>query len=359
MGKTASLYFVLAVLVLGVLLSVGCSERTTWPSPTVVLEAVPTTVPPRIDGVALDREWYSAPELFIALSDRDGNQGGNFYLKMRCVYTPYPDTVYFAVQWADSTDDVLPDRLIYTGPEWHALDCEETDVLIETSSWTKFDFEVGKEDRFCIFFEITPVSDEAGTFSSRGCQVACHGGMSVPSGTFDAWYWMRGRTDPVQRCDDMKVDSTGFVPDQGEGIWRLNLRGDGYVPRYIARGDNGDLSPTKFIYDPGPYGRLLGACDTINPATLLVWNDYRDAELDYVPGYVVKPPTGSRSDLMTRSLWDEGKWTVEIKRAMRTDDPVADVWFYPDKTYNFAIAVMNGSGVIHSGSAPFVLKFRR
>ncbi len=365
MTRVASLCFLGAVVLLGILLSSGCSEKSTWPSPPVVLESVPTTQPPRIDGVALDREWYSAPELLIALSDSDGNQGGNFYLRMRSVYTVYPDTVYFVLQWADTTDDALPDRLVYAGPEWLGIDCSKTDLLLQPSTWTTFGSEVDREDRFCILFEITPVSDETGSFASRGCHVSCHNGMRTVNGSFDAWYWLRARTDPVLRCDDMVLDSDGFRGDQGEGTWRSNLRGIGNVPRFIARGSNGGLSPSKFVYDPGIYGRPFAACDTMNPATLLSWGDSRDPAVDYVPGYLVKEPTGSRGDIVLRSKWDDGRWTVEMKRTMSWPPSEAqahaaeDVTFSRDRTYNFAVAVMNGSRIVHSGSAPFVLKFRR
>lgn len=364
MRKRIPFFLALGAPALFLLLAFGCSEKSTWPAASLVLESIPTTLPPRIDGSTLDREWSSAPELLIAMSDGAANGGGSFYIRMKSVYTPYPDTVYFMLQWADTTDDVLPDRLIYSGPQWLNMDCNSGLTLQDPGNWTKIASEEGKEDRFCILFEITPVSDDYGTFASRGCQVACHNGMKVPSrgtpnGRFDVWYWMRSRTDPVRRCDDMVLDSTGFRGDAGVAPWRPNLRGAGLVPRFIARGDNGNLSPAKFVYDPGDYGRGFGPCDTLNPASLLNWNDPRDPALDYVPGFVVKEPTGSRGDVIAKADWDEGRWAVEIKRALDTDDVFDDVAFNRDKTYNFAIAIMNGSRVLHSGSVPLVFRFRR
>ena len=363
MRKRITLFLALGAPALFLLLVFGCSEKSTWPSPSLVLESVPTTLVPRIDGVVQDKEWYSAPELMIAMSDAEGNGGGSFYIRMKSVYTPYPDTVYFMLEWADSTDDILPDRLVYTGPQWKNTDCNANQILINPASWTKLAEEEGKEDRFCMLFEITPVSDEHGTFASRGCQVACHNGMSVPShgastGRFDVWYWMRARTDPVMACDDMVLDSTGFRGDDGIGPWSVNLRGNGYVPKYIARGANSGLSPAKFIYDPGVYGKALTPCDTINPASLLNWNDPRDPALDYVPGYLVRGPTGSRGDVKAVGDWDDGKWQVEMKRALNTEDVLNDVAFNTGKTYTFTIAIMNGSGVLHSGSIPLTLRFK-
>jgi len=364
MRKRITLFLALGAPALFLLLTFGCSEKNTWPAPSLVLESVPTTLAPRIDGSATDREWYSAPELLIALSDEQASGGGSVYLRMKSVYTPYPDTVYFMLEWADSTDDVLPDRLMYVGPQWRNMDCNDDQALISPANWTKRVEENGKEDRFCILFEITPVSDEYGSFAARGCQVACHNGMSVPprgasTGRFDAWYWMRARTDPVLRCDDMYMDSTGFHGDDGIGSWSVNLRGNGFVPKFIARGTNAGLSPAKFVFDPGLFGRALTPCDTVNPASLLNWNDPRDPAADYVPGYLVREPTGSRNDVKAVGDWDDGKWQVEMRRALNTDDVLNDVAFNVDKTYIFTIALMNGSGVYHSGSVPLTLRFRR
>ncbi|UCF79123.1 MAG: hypothetical protein JSW03_02385 [Candidatus Eiseniibacteriota bacterium] len=349
----------LAVSILLLVLSFGCSEKSDWPAPSLVLESIPTTIAPRIDGDAFDREWLNAPELLIAMSPENGNLGGNFYLRMKSVYTPYPDTVYFLLQWADSTDDILPDRLIYLGPPWKGKDCKQTQELIDPANWTVRSSEYQKEDRFCLMFEITPVSDETGSFASRGCMAACHGRMSPPKGKLDVWYWMRARTDPVIRCDDMVADSVSLRGDTGEGIWRTNRRSGTFVPQFIAKRTNGDLSPAKFVFDYGPYAQIFNPCDTINPGPLLPWNDERDPEPDYVPSYVVKFPTGSRGDVKAKGEWDEGRWTVELRRAMRTWQEAEDVAFYPGRTYNFAVAVWNGSGIVHSGSAPLVLRIRQ
>jgi hypothetical protein len=371
MRKRITLFLTLGAPALFLLLAFGCSEKSTWPAPSLVLESVPTWSAPLIDGVIQDGEWYSAPELLIAMSDAEGNGGGSFYLRMKSVYTPYPDTVYFMLEWADSTDDMLPDRLVYTGPVWKNMSCNLDQTLINPASWTKLPGEEGKEDRFCMLFEIISVSDERGTFASRGCQVACHNGMSVPprgasTGRFDAWYWMRARTDPAHLCDDMVLDSTGFHGDDGTGPWSVNLRGNGYVPKFIARRDDKGkfpFPPGKFILDPGVYGKALTPCDTVNPASLLNWNDPRDPAVDYVPGYLVrvrKPtePAESRGDVKAVGDWDDGRWQVEMRRALNTGDVLNDVAFNTYKTYTFTIAIMNGSGVLHSGSIPLTLRFR-
>ncbi|KPJ58710.1 MAG: hypothetical protein AMJ46_13765 [Latescibacteria bacterium DG_63] len=359
MKRVPLICLALAIPVLLLALSFGCSEKSNWSVPSVMLESIPTTIAPRIDGDAFDREWLSAPELLIAMSDKNGNLGGNFYLKMKSVYTVYPDTVYFLLQWADTTDDVLPDRLFYIGEPWQAKNCRVTEELIDPANWIVQPSEYEKEDRFCLMFEITPVSDETGTFASRGCQTACHGRMNPPAGKLDVWYWMRARTDAVSRCDDMVTDSLSLRGDSGEGIWRTNRRDGTFVPKYIPRWGNGDLSPAKFVYDPGPWGQIFNPCDTVNPASLLPWNDPRDPEPDYVPSYVVKFPAGSRGDVKAKGEWDEGRWTVELRRAMRTGQEAEDVAFYIGRSYNFAVAIMNGSRTIHSGSVPLVLKFRQ
>jgi hypothetical protein len=352
----------LGAIALLLFLSSGCSEKSTWPTPDVVLESIPTTLPPKIDAKAPDKEWYSAPELLVAMGDENGNGGGSFYLRIKSVYTPYPDTVYFLLQWADSIEDKVAERLIYVGAPWNHRDCGSDFSLVAPENWTQRPWERDKEDRLALMFEITPASDATGTFASEGCKIACHGNMHPTSGKLDVWYWMLDRTNEVGRCDDMYADSSGLKGDAGDAPWRINWTEPTFVPRYImAKGNNGGLAPSKCVLDPGPYGRGFIPCDTINNIWNTAWGDTANPDgYDYVPGYVVKPPTGSRGDIFAKGDWDENtrRWTVEIKRAMRTGHETEDVLFYPDRTYNVAIAIMNGSREIHSGSAPLVLRFR-
>jgi len=358
MKKTFLLCFALGLLALFLVLGSGCSERTTWSAPDVGLESVMTSHPPRIDGRAFDTEWFLAPELIVAAGDEFGNAGGNFYVRIKSVYTPYPDTVYFLLQWRDDVDDVFPDRLIYEGQLWHARNCSFDMGLVAPESWGKRPREIEREDRLCFAFEITPAGDASGAFASRGCKIACHGGMRPTSGLLDMWYWLDARTNQVGYCDDMYADSAGLSGDAGESIWRINWRDPTFVPKFIVRRDNGGLSPAKIVFDAGAFGRQFNQCDTINPYSGKVWGDSLNPDgFDYVPGYLSKPPTGSRADVFAKAEWREGLWTIEINRAMRTGHESEDVAFYPDRTYNFAIAIMNGSREIHSGSAPLVLRF--
>jgi len=349
----------LGAIALLLVLCSGCSEKSTWPTPSFVVESIPTTQPPRIDGKALDKEWFSAPELLVAMGDENGNGGSNFYLRIKSVYTPYPDTVYFMLQWPDTSEDAFPDRLIYSGMPWDDRDCGTDFGLVAPESWTKRPWEIEKEDRFAIMFEVTPAGDATGTFSSEGCKIACHGNMHPTSGKLDVWYWMDARTNQVSRCDDMYADSAGLTGDAGEGTWRINWKDPTFVPRYIVKGNNGGLSPAKCVLDPGPFGQGFNQCDMVNPYSARTWGDTLNPEgFDYVPAYVVKWPTSSRGDIVAKGAWSAGRWTVEIKRAMRTGHGTEDVFFWTDREYNFAVGIMNGSRDVHSGSAPLVLRFK-
>jgi len=350
---------IFCVVALSFVLVSGCSEKSTWSTPSVVLESIPTTLPPRIDGKALDKEWFSAPELLVAMSNESGNGGGNFYMRVKSVYTPYPDTVFFLLEWPDTSEDVFPDRLIYEGLPWDSRDCRADPSLISPASWGRRSSEVDKEDRFAMMFEITPAGDQTGTFASQGCKVACHGNMHPVSGKLDVWYWLDARTNQVGRCDDMNADVNGLVGDTGDGPWKPNWRDPTLVPRFIMEGNNGGLSPAKVVFDPGPYGRGFNQCNIVNPISSRTWGDTLNPEgFDYVPAYLVNWPTQSRGDIIAKANWNAGRWTAEIKRAMRTGSPGEDVFFYANREYYFSIAVMNGSRVIHSGSVPLILRFK-
>ncbi|MFV2082001.1 MAG: ethylbenzene dehydrogenase-related protein, partial [bacterium] len=72
---------------------------------------------------------------------------------------------------------------------------------------------------------------------------------------------------------------------------------------------------------------------------------------DVVPGIIITPFQGSRGDIEMRGNWDNGVWTVEIRRKLVTSGDKAkiqDVQFDDlSKEYNFGISVFDNSQINH------------
>jgi hypothetical protein len=88
-------------------------------------------------------------------------------------------------------------------------------------------------------------------------------------------------------------------------------------------------------------------------------------EFDYVPGWRLRTTDGSRGDVRAKGEFVEDEsvkgypvWSLEIMRKLDTGHPDEDVIFSDlDRAYPFALAVMDDSGIVHSGSSPQRLVF--
>jgi len=130
----------------------------------------------------------------------------------------------------------------------------------------------------------------------------------------DIWYWKACRTDPAGYADD-KYDilSIDRIPDSA---------------KVISKKGN------TFYY--GRYG------DEGNAAYLAA-----DSPLEYkgdkLPMFHVSNPTGSRADVAAKGQWKQGKWTIEFRRLLFTENQ-DDVPFDTKGSYSFGIALYEIAG---------------
>jgi hypothetical protein len=78
-----------------------------------------------------------------------------------------------------------------------------------------------------------------------------------------------------------------------------------------------------------------------------------------VTGWILTYASESRADVRGKANYEEGIWTLEIGRRLRTDDLLHDVQFDPQsgRQYVFTLAVMDNSETDHRGSQPQILVF--
>jgi hypothetical protein len=280
------------------------------------------------------------------------------------------------------------------------------DVLVAPDSWILS----GDEDRIVIAFEMQATGDGLGEFKNQGCLVACHvnetPNFGRPAyGRLDIWQWLGSRTNPVRDLyistdnpsfplygtpgylDDMVADpSTGLVPDPGLGTFSPNHAPDSAVPYWIYRCEDDPLCEPQ---EPTTCTNVFGERCKINNGLSLnfVWRENRQFERfvrfsrcdtlnrtppplgteprpwragDTVPGFSLTYPEGSRADIHGAGQWENGFWTLEVARFLRTGDSNNDIQFTAEAglEIQFALALMdNSGGEAHWGSQPQTLRF--
>lgn len=132
--------------------------------------------------------------------------------------------------------------------------------------------------------------------------------------TADIWFWKACRTNPAGFLDDKHQEVTIEKTEDA-----LELPSDQYGTLYLRRvGDAG-----KSAYEEKIFFEYQG-----------------DVLLKYYP----RPAEGSRADVRGKGLWKDGRWTIEIQRALDTGH-ADDVQFSPGYSYLFAVSLYEMAGV--------------
>jgi hypothetical protein len=225
------------------------------------------------------------------------------------------------------------------------------------------------EDRAAVSFDGGSVPS---SHAALGCAGACHlaGPIAAPApGTppgliapaylaqftmhtdgdgqrVDAWEWRAAGTDPLGLADDLFWNAQrlqGDCPTPGACLdaCLLSPAGPGCAslapsvpnalagsPLYLAAGESGlgdpDLSPALLFLPgdaaPGWDPALTAVAPAVGPFPAPV----RGAAT--LPGLVLQRPGAHRDDVTAVGRWRDGHWTVELSRALVTDDP-ADAQF--------------------------------
>ncbi len=294
------------------------------------------------------------------------------------------EDIWFRAQFPSRQPGVLHDLLVYEGGEW--VTHGKSDVgSVEDGLY---------EDRFTFHVDDGSVRG----FVTQGCSVACHSDLRDPftyaapskaevgensyfanvinktdtrhyipdsrvagedwwdvswdaisesdapkiaglkdQGVFlDQWHWRASRVGPAGVSDDM---------------WVLDYRnGDGGASAYSTNFDSETNLP-KEMFDPEVAGHAalrwedvkawnidLDGAYYLAPDTMKEFDpDYPWKEGDVLPRRYLRSPEGSRADITSRSSWDDGMWTVELRRAMDTGN-ADDKAFFANRVYNIAFA---------------------
>lgn len=204
------------------------------------------------------------------------------------------------------------------------------------------------EDKIGIFWNINTKG-----FKDEGCAISCHMDMegdtsagrkftNNPGETIDMWHVKNVRTSPLGQVDDQYMDDTSNgKTNKGWGRKGDTKTGGGYVNNY-----NKDKSgPAYMNFPPSEKYKYQ-----VIPSLKTPFVDIFKAG-DVVPGIVIDAFQGPRGDIEMRGAWNDGVWTVEIRRKLVTtgkNSEFQDVQFDDlSKEYNFGVAIFDNSQINH------------
>jgi hypothetical protein len=303
------------------------------------LLAVEVSTAPRLDGRADDLAWQSAPPLLLTLRQVEPLAQDNRTFRLTLRAAVYRDTLYLLAEIEDPTPHETPNWFRFTGGD--------------AASEANWQLTTQGQDGLALMFPIGEVyGDRPGErFETVGCLTACHptaslnayeGGSYPTRGRLDIWYWKAGTTGPQGYADDYIAEGSDGQRfpnerrgDIGNAFEDPNFppRGSGpMLPISMAGGDNGGLDRTRFLWQPTAVAFNPRAP---NPATGRPWSAG-----DGVPGWALRAqtnPFSSRGDIRARALHSNGRWTVELKRALNTGNS-DDVVLYRGRSIPFSVA---------------------
>lgn len=321
----------------------------------VAIAAVKTAAAPKLDGMADDAVWKTAPAYnFKAIKGANFKDGkGETSGTVQAAYSN--DMLYMLVTYEDPTLSVR--RSPY--------------VKQEDGSWKKLSDPDDKggdnnkfyEDKMAIIWNI---DGSIFGFNERfSCQAACHAGEpGKPYGNKytgeegelgDIWHMKYVRTGAIGQIDDQYLDHTTFDKDKSPEAGRKSdaKTGGGYADVKLVNGK------PEFMSKDGKAANK-GGTYWLKDEDKTAFDDSKFKPGDEVASIIVAPFTGDRGDISTGAKWANGKWTIEMARKLvtgsKTDVNFADL----AKTYGFGMAFFDNAQVRHAMiPEPLILNFQK
>ncbi len=294
-----------------------------------------------LDGMA-DKAWEAAKPITITLEELP-YEPNNGYEGMRdtevSIKSLYDDnSVYFLITYKDPTKSLERFPWVKQADgSWKKLANKDSTGHDNTYY----------EDKFAMWWNISTKG-----FEEEGCMIACH--LNEPGDksagrkytasageTIDMWHAKYVRSLPMGMFDDQYVDNNtdpkknagwGRKGDTGKGGYKNNDNKDKSAPAFMNLNATDD---EKYFVIPS---KKVPFVDTFK-------------EGDVVPGIDIQPMMGGRADILARNHHENGMWTLEVMRSLKTEGENAetqDVQFSDmSKTYPFGISVFDNSQINH------------
>lgn len=299
-----------------------------------------------IDG-SQEAVWAKATPLTVNLNElpyepANGYEGmKEVEVDIRSVYDQ--EYVYFLVRWQDPTMSL--GRFPWVKQEdgsWKQL--KRKDQTGHDNTYY--------EDKFAFFWNIRSKG-----FAKKGCDKSCHiaedgvidGVKDTSAGrhytankdeTIDMWHWKSARTNPIGQIDDQFMNSDR-QEQKGWGRHSDDKTGGGYVNNH----NESKTAPAWMNPEPSEENKYW-----VQDSSKVPFTDTFKVG-DVIGGIVAKAAQGNRGDISAKGVWNEGVWTLEVKRKLVTEhdnSATQDIQFSDlGKEYLFGITVFDNSQINH------------
>ncbi len=270
-------------------------DSTAEPAEDVVVAGY-VSAAPEIDGVDGDiDEWGFAEDLFesdVPLEGIVGDDNMISEVSVRCVYDE--KYIYFFLTWVEE----------------NVLDGPEPSESRNLQEWRYLGFgdeagfePTGSEDRVWMMF----LTDTSYTPGANDCLLECglDNATLASAMRIDVWDWRASITDLVGFGDDLYMTYSGGavngpVGDAGGAAFMRNIDGDEPAWMHYDDPNENALYPFWFRHavqfvDDGSFSRN-----------------------STIPGYMALIPYGDRANVASMGLYENPRWTVEIRRLRNT-----------------------------------------
>lgn len=349
----------IALAVIAALASSGAAfaqEKKEKPKPQkpVAVTAVKAAAAPKLDGVADDAVWKTAPVIKLTaikgvnFKDNKGNTSGT----LQVAYSD--DMLYMLITYDDPTYSVKRSPYVKKADgSWEKLKDPE-DKGGDNNKYY--------EDKMSVIWNI---NDSIFGFDKFSCAAACHSGepgkpygnkYSDEDGELgDIWHLKYVRGGIIGQIDDQYLDHTRHDPVKAPGAGRKSdpKAGGGYEDNKLVNGK------PEFMNKDGKAANK-GGTYWLKAEDKVPFDDSKFKAGDEVASVVIAPFTGDRGDVSVGTKWEKGKWTIEIARKLVTGSKF-DVNFSDlAKSYTFGVAFFDNAQVRHAYvQEPLVLKFQK
>ncbi|WP_296700029.1 ethylbenzene dehydrogenase-related protein [Thiocapsa sp. UBA6158] len=296
---------------------------------------------PTLDGADDDAVWDAAAPAKLhfkkgANFDEKGSTDGTIRAAR------VGDALFLLLQYEDSTHSEQRSPYVkQTDGSWKKLK-DPNDVGGDNNSFY--------EDKAAL---IWPIDNSIPDFEADGCFAACHDDEPPkPYGNKytenegergDMWHIKTVRTGPVGQVDDQWLDHTRFDPETAKNAGRKSdaKTGGGYADIALVEG------VPEFMSGDGKAANKGGAY-WVMADEKVPFDDSRFEPGDEVASIMIAPFEGDRGDIALGLSWNDGVWSMEMRRKLVTGSET-DVQF-EDLTaaYPFAVSVFDNAQVRHA-----------
>lgn len=338
------------------------------------LRVIAVSGSPILDGRLDEPAWRKARPVRI-MTQQGINLGGSGESEVEVRAVRDAGRIYFAFRWSDPTRSVWREPLIKKADGWHVL--QDRAATSDVSTFY--------EDKFAVLFSREPtygggdgthvgpkpLADKPAPLHLRGLHYTDDGSY------LDVWQWKSTRGGLLGRVDDMhfgppveptpeqaagkKRYAAGYKADPGKAFYSVNHKVDG------ERGYDGPVTVLRLPKNLAATQAAMGPFE-LDPEYSLSsdarWWMHKEETVPYsaeadaaipvgtvIPNIIIAGDyEGDRADIVGAARWEDGYWTLEATRRLKTGSRY-DVDFLPGEPLYMWVSVFDHTQIRHTRHA--------